>query len=53
MNDATKIHNNNFATDEKLDQEGGSLRKVLFLIYFATAWVLVGVLSWAVFNAES
>ena len=53
MNDPTKIHNNNFATDEKLDQEGGSLRKVLFLIYFATAWVLVGVLSWAVFSAES
>ena len=48
-----KIQNNNFGVDEKVDQEGGSFRKILFFVYFITAWVLVAVLSVAVFKADS
>ena len=48
-----KIQNNNFGVDEKVDQEGGSFRKILFFVYFITTWVLVAVLAVAVFKAES
>eukprot|EP00091_Calanus_sinicus_P012535 TRINITY_DN28172_c0_g1_i1.p1 TRINITY_DN28172_c0_g1~~TRINITY_DN28172_c0_g1_i1.p1 ORF type:complete len:173 (+),score=48.27 TRINITY_DN28172_c0_g1_i1:30-521(+) len=53
INGVKKIQNNNFGVDEKVDQEGGSMRKILFLVYFITAWVLVFVLAFAVFNATS
>ena len=48
-----KVQNNNFniEDEEKLDQEGGVLRKILFFVYFVIAWVLVAVLAVAVFEA--
>merc|ERR1719369_1919673 len=48
----TKVQGNNYPVDEKQDQEGGSFRKILFFLYFLTAWVVVVVLAVAVFKAE-
>ena len=48
-----KIQNNKFVGEEKLDQEGGTFRKILLFAYILTAWVLVLVLAVAVFKAES
>merc|ERR1719369_154587 len=52
FNGMTKVQNNNYHVDEKQDQEGGSFRKILFFMYFLTAWVVVAVLAVAVFKAE-
>ena len=52
MNGMTEIQNNNFHVDEMQDQKAGSYRKILFLIYVLTAWVVVAVLAVAVFQAE-
>ena len=52
INGMTKIQNNNFHVDEKQDQKGGSFRKILFLMYVLTAWVVVAVLAVAVFQAQ-
>jgi len=52
VNGLSKVQNNNFNVDEKNDQEGGAFRKILFFVYFLTAWVVVAVLAVAVFTAE-
>jgi len=53
VNGMNKVQNNNFniEDEEKLDQEGGLSRKILFFVYFVIAWVLVAVLAAAVFRA--
>merc|ERR1719369_1283463 len=52
INELNKIPITKFSGEVKLDQEGGSLRKILLLVYFMSAMVLVIVLVVAVFNAE-
>jgi len=49
---STRVQGNKYPVDEKQDQEGGSFRKILFFLYFLTAWVVVVVLAVAVFKAE-
>ena len=47
----TKVQHNNFGVEEKLDQEGGSFRKILLFIYLFTVLVFVVILASAVFQA--